>query len=296
MTKSRRGPRCNAASRYWPITRVIVKSATPNARTRLARRNLPRVDCRVVSTREPASGCPPSKPSGKVPDTHSVGSICDHDFGVFTVTNIATENTDAVPPAHPVPRKPKPANQGWQRCRGPRVSLTCLAPLAAWQSLCTGHVDASLENFVAGLHRREPPERRYLLLPSERSPHENGYKATAGMIARSGKHLFPLREFRLKLVEVGEDAGMARTLQAAALPRIEARQVPAAAPPTALGIVYGDIGTSALYGFKQAADAAGATSPETIMGIVSVILWSLIVIVSFKYAILIMRADNRGER
>jgi hypothetical protein len=115
------------------------------------------------------------------------------------------------------------------------------------------------------------------------------------MIARSGKHLFPLREFRLKLVEVGEDAGMARTLQAAALPRIEARRLPAGTALAALGIVYGDIGTSALYGFKQAADAAGTLSPETIMGIVSVIVWSLIVIVSFKYAILIMRADNRGE-
>src|ERR1700730_8050338 len=45
------------------------------------------------------------KPSGKVPDTHSIGSISD-DLGVFTVTNIATENTDAVPPAHPVPRTP----------------------------------------------------------------------------------------------------------------------------------------------------------------------------------------------
>src|SRR5580704_17247552 len=88
---------------------------------------------------------------------------------------------------------------------------------------------------------------------------------------------------------------MARTLQAAALPQIEARQVPAAATLAALGIVYGDIGTSPLYGFKQAADAAGAISPETIMVIVSVILWSLIVIVSSKYAILIMRADNRGE-
>jgi hypothetical protein len=90
-----------------------------------------------------------AKPSGKVTDTHSVGSICDHDLGVFTVTNIATENTDAVPPAHPVPRTPKAANQGLQRCRGPSVPLTCLAPLAAWQSLCTGHVDASLENSVA---------------------------------------------------------------------------------------------------------------------------------------------------
>ena len=68
---------------------------------------------------------------------------------MFTVTKIATKNTDAVPPAHPVPRMPKAANQGLQRCRGPRVPLTCLAPLAAWQSLCTGHVEASLENSVA---------------------------------------------------------------------------------------------------------------------------------------------------
>src|SRR5580693_2240371 len=88
---------------------------------------------------------------------------------------------------------------------------------------------------------------------------------------------------------------MARTLQAAALPQIEGRQLPAAATLAALGIVYGDIGTSPLYGFKQAADASGAITPETIIGITSVILWSLIVIVSLKYAILIMRADNRGE-
>ena len=104
--------------------------------------------------------------------------------------------------------------------------------------------------------------------------------------------LFSLREFRLRLADVGEDAAMTRTLQAAALPRIETRQLPGAASLAALGIVYGDIGTSPLYGFKQAADAAGTISPETIIGIVSVILWSLIVIVSFKYAILIMRAAN----
>jgi len=64
---------------------------------------------------------------------------------------------------------------------------------------------------------------------------------------------------------------MARTLQMAALPRSEARQVPAAATLAALGIVYGDIGTSPLYGFKQAADAARTISPATIIGIVSVI-------------------------
>ncbi|MGH7099257.1 MAG: KUP/HAK/KT family potassium transporter [Stellaceae bacterium] len=62
-----------------------------------------------------------------------------------------------------------------------------------------------------------------------------------------------------------------------------------------LSVVYGDIGTSPLYGFKQATEAAGTVSSETTIGIVSVILWSLVLIVSFKYAILVMRADNRGE-
>jgi KUP system potassium uptake protein len=88
---------------------------------------------------------------------------------------------------------------------------------------------------------------------------------------------------------------MARTLQAATLPRRGTRLVPVAAALTALGVVYGDIGTSTLYGFKQAADAAGRLSPETVIGIVSVIIWALVLIVAFKYAILIMRADNRGE-
>ncbi len=88
---------------------------------------------------------------------------------------------------------------------------------------------------------------------------------------------------------------MPRALQAAALPRVETRQLPAAANLAALGIVYGDIGTSPLYAFKQAAAAGGTLSPETVMGVVSLILWSLILIVSLKYAILIMRADNHGE-
>ncbi len=88
---------------------------------------------------------------------------------------------------------------------------------------------------------------------------------------------------------------METVAEPAALPRRGARTLPIAGALTALGVVYGDIGTSALYGFKQAAEAAGTISPETIMGIVSVIFWALVLIVSFKYAILIMRADNRGE-
>src|SRR5882724_5619667 len=88
---------------------------------------------------------------------------------------------------------------------------------------------------------------------------------------------------------------MPRALQAIALPRVETRQLRAAAGLAALGIVYGDIGTSPLYAFKQAAAAGGTLSPETVMGVVSLILWSLILIVSLKYAILILRADNHGE-
>jgi hypothetical protein len=80
---------------------------------------------------------PPAKPSGKLPDTHSVGSFCDHNLGVFIVAKIAVENTDAVPPVHSVPRTPKAAYPGLQRCRAPRVPLTRLARLTAWQSLCT---------------------------------------------------------------------------------------------------------------------------------------------------------------
>jgi KUP system potassium uptake protein len=54
---------------------------------------------------------------------------------------------------------------------------------------------------------------------------------------------------------------MESIVQPAALRRQDVRLLPAAAALTALGVVYGDIGTSALYGFKQAADAAGTISP-----------------------------------
>jgi KUP system potassium uptake protein len=64
---------------------------------------------------------------------------------------------------------------------------------------------------------------------------------------------------------------------------------------TALGVVYGDIGTSPLYGLKQAIDAGGGPAPETVMGVVSLIFWALVLIVGLKYAILILRADNHGE-
>src|SRR5437764_798096 len=75
-------------------------------------------------------------------------------------------------------------------------------------------------------------------------------------------------------------------------------QLPTAATIGALGVVYGDIGTSPLYALKEAAKAAthgGALTSAAVLGVVSLILWALILIISLKYALLILRADNRGE-
>ncbi len=65
----------------------------------------------------------------------------------------------------------------------------------------------------------------------------------------------------------------------------------------AVGIVYGDIGTSPLYAMKEVfAEGHGlALTHENVLGVVSLILWGLIIIVSLKYVTLVLRADNRGE-
>ncbi len=66
----------------------------------------------------------------------------------------------------------------------------------------------------------------------------------------------------------------------------------------ALGVVYGDIGTSPLYAIKEVFGNAHhpvPITPDNVLGILSLVFWSLIVVVSFKYVLLILRADNRGE-
>lgn len=65
----------------------------------------------------------------------------------------------------------------------------------------------------------------------------------------------------------------------------------------ALGVVYGDIGTSPLYTMKEvfAGNHSIPLTPDNVLGILSLIVWSLIVIVSIKYVFFILRADNRGE-
>src|SRR5437899_3465706 len=65
-----------------------------------------------------------------------------------------------------------------------------------------------------------------------------------------------------------------------------------------VGVVYGDIGTSPLYAFREAVVAAGQSGPitrETVLGVLSLILWALIVVVTVKYILILLRADNNGE-
>jgi len=65
-----------------------------------------------------------------------------------------------------------------------------------------------------------------------------------------------------------------------------------------VGVVYGDIGTSPLYAFREAVAAAVHTGPVTrdvVLGVLSLILWALIIVVVIKYVLLLLRADNNGE-
>jgi len=65
-----------------------------------------------------------------------------------------------------------------------------------------------------------------------------------------------------------------------------------------IGVVYGDIGTSPLYAFREAAVAAsagGTLSRQAVLGVLSLILWALIVVVTLKYVLILLRADNKGE-
>src|SRR5689334_15886409 len=65
-----------------------------------------------------------------------------------------------------------------------------------------------------------------------------------------------------------------------------------------VGVVYGDIGTSPLYAFREAVVAGQAGGPLTrdiVLGVLSLILWALIIVVTLKYVLILLRADNNGE-
>src|SRR5439155_21114747 len=65
-----------------------------------------------------------------------------------------------------------------------------------------------------------------------------------------------------------------------------------------IGVVYGDIGTSPLYALREAvtaASAGGTVTRQAVFGVLSLILWALIVVVTLKYVLILLRADNMGE-
>ena len=91
---------------------------------------------------------------------------------------------------------------------------------------------------------------------------------------------------------------MSATVKVGAVTQMGTARTWAPAALACMGVVFGDIGTSPLYTLSVAARSAspaGQVSPEAVLGIVSLIFWSLIIVISIKYAILIMRADNHGE-
>ncbi|WP_332118119.1 KUP/HAK/KT family potassium transporter [Azorhizobium caulinodans] len=79
--------------------------------------------------------------------------------------------------------------------------------------------------------------------------------------------------------------------------RDRSRALPLAAEIGALGVVFGDIGTSPLYALKQGVLAVGGTdfTSADVMGLLSLITWSIILSVTVKYVMLVLRADNDGE-
>src|ERR1700732_4828128 len=64
----------------------------------------------------------------------------------------------------------------------------------------------------------------------------------------------------------------------------------------ALGVVFGDLGTSPLYTLQTVVQATGGQfTPQSALGVLSLIFWTLIITISIKYCVFVMRADNRGE-
>ena len=89
---------------------------------------------------------------------------------------------------------------------------------------------------------------------------------------------------------------MTATTDAVSTPAIAAHPVRAGLLLGALGVVFGDIGTSPIYAFRESLKASGGAATEaTVFGVLSMVFWAIILIVALKYVIFVMRADNEGE-
>ena len=99
-------------------------------------------------------------------------------------------------------------------------------------------------------------------------------------------------------MDVTPPATSPKAAQAGEKPDADERQRPVIALSiAALGVVYGDIGTSPLYALKQCFSGVHGIAPSTenVLGVLSLIVWSLILVVSIKYLVFVLKADNKGE-
>src|ERR1700716_3454874 len=89
---------------------------------------------------------------------------------------------------------------------------------------------------------------------------------------------------------------MTRSASAISTPAIAGHSAKSALLPGALGVVFGDIGTSPIYAFRESLKAAGGAPAEaTVLGVLSLVFWAVVLVVALKYVVFVMRADNHGE-
>jgi KUP system potassium uptake protein len=88
---------------------------------------------------------------------------------------------------------------------------------------------------------------------------------------------------------------MASSTEAVSTPALANHPVRATLLLGALGVVFGDIGTSPIYAFREALRAAGGPSEAAVFGVLSLVVWAILLVVAIKYVVFVMRADNGGE-
>jgi KUP system potassium uptake protein len=88
---------------------------------------------------------------------------------------------------------------------------------------------------------------------------------------------------------------MASSTEAVSTPALADHPVRATLLLGALGVVFGDIGTSPIYVFRESVRAAGGPSEAVVFGVLSFVFWAIVLDVAIKYVVFVMRADNDGE-
>src|ERR1700744_2161207 len=88
---------------------------------------------------------------------------------------------------------------------------------------------------------------------------------------------------------------MASSTEAVSTPALADHPVRATLLLGALGVVFGHIGTSPIYAFRESLRAAGGPSEPAVFGVLSLVFWAIVLVVAIKYVVFVMRADKGGE-